>query len=296
MEVTIFGIHLTLNPIAFTIPIGDGWNVYWYGILIATGFLLAIIYGLKNAKRFEINIDRMLDVVLVTTPVAILCARAYYVLFDPNGSISSFGEFFGFGDSSGFAGLAIYGGVIGAALCGVLMCKLRKINVPDMLDLAALGFLIGQSVGRWGNFINQEAFGTLTGSTWWGMESVNTNAVCGEGLVHPCFLYESVWCAVGFVLLHILSKKRHFSGEIALGYCAWYGLGRMFIEMLRTDSLMIGPFRVSVLVSFALCALGITLIAVIRNRQKTAVSDATYSSQFVENQEEKEETKEETEE
>ena len=137
MEVTIFGIHLTLNPIAFTIPIGDGWNVYWYGILIATGFLLAIIYGLKNAKRFEINIDRMLDVVLVTTPVAILCARAYYVLFDPNGSISSFGEFFGFGDSSGFAGLAIYGGVIGAALCGVLMCKLRKINVRDMLDLAA---------------------------------------------------------------------------------------------------------------------------------------------------------------
>lgn len=296
MEVTIFGIHLTLNPIALTIPIGDGWNVYWYGILIATGFLLAIIYGLKNAKRFEINIDRMLDVVLVTTPVAILCARAYYVLFDPNGSISSFSEFFGFGDSSGFAGLAIYGGVIGAALCGVLMCKLRKINVPDMLDLAALGFLIGQSVGRWGNFINQEAFGILTGSTWWGMESVNTNAVCGEGLVHPCFLYESVWCAVGFVLLHILSKKRHFSGEIALGYCVWYGLGRMFIEMLRTDSLMIGPFRVSVLVSFALCALGITLIAVIRNRQKTAVSDATYSSQFVENQEEKEETKEETEE
>ena len=296
MEVTIFGIHLTLNPIAFTIPIGDGWNVYWYGILIATGFLLAIIYGLKNAKRFEINIDRMLDVVLVTTPVAILCARAYYVLFDPNGSISSFGEFFGFGDSSGFAGLAIYGGVIGAALCGVLMCKLRKINVPDMLDLAALGFLIGQSVGRWGNFINQEAFGTLTGSTWWGMESVNTNAVCGEGLVHPCFLYESIWCAVGFVLLHILSKKRHFSGEIALGYCAWYGLGRMLIEMLRTDSLMIGPFRVSVLVSLALCAGGVTLIAVIRNRQKTAVTDATYSSQFVENQEEKEETKEETEE
>ena len=128
------------------------------------------------------------------------------------------------------------------------------------------------------------------------MESVNTNAVCGEGLVHPCFLYESIWCAVGFVLLHILSKKRHFSGEIALGYCAWYGLGRMFIEMLRTDSLMIGPFRVSVLVSLALCAAGVTLIAIIRNRQKTAVSDATYSSQFVENQEEKEETKEETEE
>ncbi len=296
MEVTIFGIHLTLNPVAFTIPIGDGWDVYWYGILIATGFLLAIIYALKNAKRFEIDIDRMLDVVLVTTPVAILCARAYYVIFDPNGSISSFGEFFGFGDSSGFAGLAIYGGVIGAVLCGALMCKLRKIKVADMLDLAALGFLIGQCIGRWGNFINQEAFGTLTGSEWWGMESVNTNAVCGEGLVHPCFLYESVWCAIGFVLLHILSKKRHFSGEIVLCYCAWYGFARTFIEMLRTDSLMLGPFRVSVLVSLALCVLGVTLIAVIRSRQKTAVSDLTYSSQFAENEEEMKETKEETEE
>ena len=286
MEVTIFGIHLNLNPIAFTIPIGNGWKVYWYGILIATGFLLAVIYGLKNAKRFSIDIDRMLDVVLVTTPVAILCARAYYVIFDPNGSISSFSEFFGFGDSSGFAGLAIYGGVIGAALCGAVMCKLRKIKFFDMLDLAALGFLIGQSIGRWGNFINQEAFGSLTGSDFWGMESANTIAVCGKGLVHPCFLYESIWCAIGFVLLHILSKKRHFSGEIALGYAAWYGFGRMFIEMLRTDSLMIGSFRVSVLVSFVLFAVGVSLILVIRKKQKTAVSETTYTSQFVENEEE----------
>ncbi len=285
MEVTIFGIHLNLNPVAFTIPIGDGWKVYWYGILIATGFLLAIIYGLKNAKRFSIDVDRMLDVVLVTTPVAILCARAYYVIFDPNGSISSFGEFFGFGDSSGFAGLAIYGGVIGAALCGGVMCKIKKIKFPDMLDLAALGFLIGQSIGRWGNFINQEAFGSLTNSSWWGMESVNTIAVCGKGLVHPCFLYESVWCAVGFVLLHILSKKRHFSGEIALGYASWYGFGRMFIEMLRTDSLMIGSFRVSVLVSFALFVVGVSLIIFIRKKQKTAVSDITYTSQFAQNEE-----------
>ena len=297
MEVTIFGIHMNLNPVAFTIPIGSGWKVYWYGILIATGFLLAIIYGLKNAKRLNIDVDRMLDVVLVTTPVAILCARAYYVIFDPNGSISSFSEFFGFGDSSGFAGLGIYGGVIGAALCGALMCRFKKIKFFDMVDLAALGFLIGQSIGRWGNFINQEAFGTLTGSSWWGMESANTNAVCGQGLVHPCFLYESIWCALGFFLLHKLSKNRHFSGEIALGYCAWYGFARMFIEMLRTDSLMLGSFRVSVLVSFILCAAGITLIAVIRKRQKTAAIDVTYSSMFVENEEEEtEELPEETEE
>lgn len=285
MEVTIFGIHLTLNPVAFTIPIGSGWDVYWYGIIIAIGFLLALIYGLKNAERFDINKDKMLDVILVTTPVAILCARAYYVIFDDE-KLSGIGDFFGFGDSSGFSGIAIYGAVIGAALCGTLMCRLRKVRLFDMLDLASLGFLIGQGIGRWGNFVNQEAFGTLTGSNFWGMTSVRTEAVCGEGLVHPCFLYESLWCILGFIVLHILSKKRHFSGEIALGYCAWYGFGRGFIELLRTDSLMLGPIRVSSLLSFLICIAGIVLIFIIRKKQRVVVKDDGYVAQFASNEEE----------
>ena len=165
-NVTIFGIHLKLSPIAFTIPIGKGhWDIYWYGIIIATGFLLALIYGLKNAGRYNLNPDRMLDVILVTTPIAILSARAYYVIFDGE-KLNGIGDFFGFGTSSGFAGLAIYGGVIGAFVSGALMCKLRKIKILDMFDVAAAGFLIGQGIGRWGNFVNQEAYGAFTGSSW----------------------------------------------------------------------------------------------------------------------------------
>lgn len=279
IDVTIFGIKLTLKPIAFTISLGSfHWDVYWYGIIIALGFLLALIYGYTNAKRFNINVDRMLDVILVAVPVAILSARTYYVLFDGE-KLESFGDFFGFGNSSGFAGLAIYGGVIGAFVSGALMCKLRKIKILDMFDLAALGFLIGQGIGRWGNFVNQEAFGTLTGSDWWGMESVRTQAVVGDGLVHPCFLYESIWCIAGFIILHILSKNRKFSGQIILMYCAWYGFGRGFIELLRTDSLMIGNIRVSSLLSFTLCIAATTALIVLSKRAK-ASNDTEYSELF----------------
>lgn len=285
MDVTIFSLDLTLNPIAFSINIGNfSWNIYWYGIIIALGFLLALIYGYINAGRFNINLDRMLDIIIVTVPVAILSARTYYLIFDGE-KLESIGDFFGFGDSSGFAGLAIYGAVIGAALAGSLMCKLRKVNIPDMLDLASLGFLIGQGVGRWGNFVNQEAFGTLTGSSWWGMESVNTIAVCGKGLVHPCFLYESIWCITGFFILNHFSKKRAYSGQIALMYCAWYGFGRAFIELLRTDSLMLGAFRVSSLLSFILCVGAVTALVIINKKQKAINADKTYIKLFENNEE-----------
>lgn len=268
IEITIFGINLTLNPIAFSIPLGEKhWDIYWYGIIIALGFLLALIYGMKNARRFGLETDRMLDVVLVVVPVAILCARLYYVIFD-GVKMESIGDFFGFGDSSGFSGLAIYGGVIGAFVSGALMCKIRKVNILDMFDIAAVGFLIGQGIGRWGNFVNQEAYGAFTGSTWWGMQSDRTIMEMGEGLVHPCFLYESIWCIVGFFLLHYLSKKRKFSGQIVLSYAAWYGFGRAFIELLRTDSLMLGRIKVSSLLSFVLCIAAVSILTVMFKRLK----------------------------
>lgn len=283
MEVIIFGIKLTLNPIAFTIPLGNNhWDIYWYGIIIAIGFSLAIIYGMLNAKRFSINTDRMLDVVLVTVPVAILCARAYYVIFD-GVPLDGIGDFFGIGNSSGFSGLAIYGGVIGAFATGAVMCLLRKVRILDMFDLAAIGFLIGQGVGRWGNFINQEAFGGFTGSSWWGMQSANTiRHMGGEGLVHPCFLYESVWCILGFFLLHYFSKKRKYSGQIVLMYCAWYGFGRAFIELLRTDSLMIGNIKVSSLLSFMLCTIAVVLLVVFAKRFKENEEESDYKEVFEE--------------
>ena len=278
-DVTIFGIHLTLNPIAFTLPFGGGWDIYWYGIIIALGFMLAIIYGIKNAPRFNVNTDKMLDVVIVTTPISILCARIYYVIFD-GVKLISISDFFGFGTSNGFSGIAIYGAVIGAFACGAVMCKVKKIKIFDMFDLAATAFLIGQGIGRWGNFMNQEAYGTFTGSSWWGMQSNRTIAELGEGLVHPCFLYESIWCIAGFFVLNHFSKKRRFSGEITLIYCVWYGFERAIVENLRTDSLMIGNIRVSVLVSIIIClAAAVALIVILKN-QKATVYDDNYTAIF----------------
>lgn len=285
-NVTIFGIDLNIDPVAFKLPIGEsGWTIYWYGIIIALGFVLAIIYGYLRAPKMGINVDRMLDVILVATPCAILGARAYYVIFDPNGSVESVAEFFGFG-GSGISGLAIYGGIIGAVVSGFIMAKIRKVKILDLLDLASIGFLIGQGVGRWGNFFNQEAFGGPTGSSWWGMTSENVVSdfrykdLDPTALAHPCFLYESIWCISGAILLHKLSQKRHFSGETALMYCVWYGFGRAIIETMRTDSLMIGPFKVSFLLSLLICIGALTVLAVLYKKRKTAVADTTYESMF----------------
>lgn len=285
MEVTIFGLKLTINPIAFSIPLGEKhWDIYWYGIIIAFGFAMALLYAYKNAKRFDIDTDRMLDVIIITVPVAILCARSYYLIFD-GVKTESISDFFGF-NSSGFSGLAIYGAVIGAFVCGGIMCKLRKIHIFDMFDLTAIGFLIGQGIGRWGNFVNQEAFGTFTRSDWWGMESANTVTVMGDtGLVHPCFLYESLWCILGAILLHKISKNRKFSGQIVLCYGVWYGFERGFLELIRTDSLMWGKIRISSLLSFALCITCGILLYIFLKKIKTANSE-TYDTVFADIREE----------
>lgn len=288
--ITIFGITLTINPVAFTIPIGAGWPIYWYGILIGAGCLLALIYGMVYAPRFDIDKDRMLDVVLVTIPVAILCARAYYCIFDnvSGTKITSVKEFFGFGETGGFSGLAIYGGIIGAFLCGAIMCKLRKVKILDMFDLAAIGFLIGQAIGRWGNFTNQEAYGTFTGSSWWGMESNITKIEMGNGLVHPCFLYESLWCIIGFIILHNISKKRKFSGQIFLMYGAWYGLGRFFIEGIRTDSLTLGQIRISQMVAIVAFIACTALLIFLMNKNKKISETLPYEEMFKEEMEDEE--------
>ena len=298
-NVTIFGLNLKINPVAFTLPFGEnGWTVYWYGIIIALGFVLALVYGYLNAPKKGINVDRMLDVVLVATPCAILGARTYYVLFD-GVKVKNISEFFGF-SGSGISGLAIYGGVIGAVVSGLIMCKIRKVNMFDILDLASVAFLIGQGIGRWGNFFNQEAFGGPTGSTWWGMTSENVvydfrlQGLPADSLAHPCFLYESIWCLVGAFVLHTLGKKRRFSGETALMYCVWYGFGRAIIETMRTDSLMIGNAKVSFLLSLLICLGALATIFVINNKMKVKKAEVTYGAMFED--EMASETKEETEE
>ncbi len=275
-HVNLFGIKMEFDPIAFTLPIGKGWNIYWYGICIAVGFLLAVIYGFTRAKRFNVNVDRLTDVVLVTTPLAIISARLYYIIFYKGTlEIKSVADFIGFSSKSGVSGLAIYGGVIGAALFGLLMCKIRKVKILDAFDLAASGFLIGQAVGRWGNFFNQEAFGSPTNSMW-GMSSEAT----GNILVHPCFFYESIWCLLGFILLHFIGNKRKFSGQLALCYGVWYGFGRAFIEQLRTDSLYWGPLKISQWLSGALVIVCGSLLIYMLTKQKTAKKDKTYVAMF----------------
>lgn len=276
--ITIFGITVTIDRVAFTIP-GVNWEIYWYGIIITVGFVLAVVYGMKRCKVFGINPDRMLDVILVTAPAAILCARLYYVLFEG----MPITDFFDIHNG----GLAILGGVIGAAVVGAVMCKVRKVNILSALDIAALGFLIGQGIGRWGNFVNQEAYGTYTGSDWFGMTGGRISQEMGDGLVHPCFLYESVWCLLGFLILHLISKKRKWNGEIATLYLIWYGFGRFFIEGLRTDSLYIGSsnIRVSQLLSALMVIAGIVLLLMGLVRYRNKKIDATYVPLFDEEQE-----------
>lgn len=276
-NVTIFGIDLNLDPVAFELPIFGGWSVYWYGVIIASGFLLAIVYAVFNAKRFGVNLDRLIDVVLVATPVSVLGARLYYIIFDPELTLADFFSF----DSGGFSGLAIYGGVIGAFLAGGLMCLVRKLKILDVFDLAAIGFLIGQGVGRWGNFVNQEAFGAATGSDWFGMTSEAVAAELGEGvLAHPCFLYESIWCLLGVLVLHLISRHRRFSGQIILCYGVWYGFGRGFIELLRTDSLYIGNIRVSSMLSFMLCIASAAALIAIGRRTARKGEESSYVPLF----------------
>ena len=219
----------------------------FYGIIIALGLFMAAVYGLRRKKEFGLTEDLIIDGMLIIVPISIICARIYYCIF-------AWDEFKHHPIEVLYiwkGGLAIYGAVIGAALSIVVYCKVRKLSLPSVLDIASLGFLIGQAIGRWGNFFNREAFGGVTESF---LRMGLTKVLSGTTTYHhPTFLYESLWNAVGFVLLHFLSKRRKYDGQIALGYVAWYGLGRAFIEGLRTDSLYWGPIRVSQLLAAISC-------------------------------------------
>jgi phosphatidylglycerol:prolipoprotein diacylglycerol transferase len=249
------------------IEIGN-FSVKWYGLLIAVGFLLALIYAFRRASDFGINTDKMVDVVLVATLLGFVGARLYYVVFSDRAA-----EYFANPLTIlevWKGGLGIYGGIIFGLGFGVLMCKLKKVNPRAMLDMASLGFLIGQAVGRWGNFFNQEAFGSNTDLPW-GMSGtviqsgINGSGYNAAGYVHPTFLYESLWNLLGFALINLLIyPRKKFNGQVAMTYFAWYGFGRMLIEGLRTDSLYLGNsnIRVSQLVA-ALCFVVFTALIVI---------------------------------
>ena len=245
-------LGIEINP-PRSLPLGP-LTIHFYGLIIALGLVIAVIYACRRSKQFGLTEDDILDGVLWVTPFAILCARAYYCIFSwsdyKDNPISLLYIWEG--------GLAIYGGVLGAIVGVMVLCKVKKIKVSALLDLVALGFLIGQSMGRWGNFFNREAFGAAT-DAFTRMGLFNARTAQWE-YYHPTFLYESLWNAAGFLLLHFLSKKRRYDGQIALGYAAWYGLGRAMIEGLRVDSLYWGPFRVSQLLAAVSCIAAVAVL------------------------------------
>ena len=244
-EISFPSLGITLDPPKY-IQIGP-LNIYFYGLIIALGLILAVVYACKRSREFGIKEDDVVDGVRWVTPFAIACARAYYVAFSWDHYASNPIKALYIWEG----GLAIYGGVLGALLGVAVLCRVKKIKVAAMLDLVLMGFLIGQSMGRWGNFFNREAFGAETMSFFrMGLLNPATDTVT---FVHPTFLYESAWNALGFVILHFASKHRRYDGQMALGYAAWYGLGRAFIEGLRADSLYWGPFRVSQMLAAISC-------------------------------------------
>ena len=268
-----------IDPTAFTI---GSFNIQWYGIIIVLGLILALVYVLPRMKRFGLDADRAIDAIIGGVIGGIIGARAYYVLLrwdEYKGDIKAI-----FNTRNG--GLAIYGGLIGAILVGLIICRIRKVKILPMLDAVSIGFLIGQGIGRWGNFVNQECFGSNTSSflgitggriqqtiidqtAIGGEMNINGNAaMVWDKAVHPCFLYESVWCLLGFLVLSTWSKRRKYDGQIFLMYMAWYGAGRFVIEGLRTDSLMAGSLKFSQMLSALLVVVSVILQLVFFFRRK----------------------------
>ena len=270
------GLSFQLNRVAFTI---GGVSIYWYGVCIAVGLCLALVFAFRHSLEFGVDPDSMVDVILIGVVLGIISARAYYVAMAPF-KYESIWEMIAIRDG----GLAIYGGIIGGFLFGGLACKWRGVPVLPMFDLTAMGFLLGQGCGRWGNFFNQEAFGCNT-TLPWGMYSEATRAYLMSSTVtvpkgvlidpnlpvHPTFLYESIWCFVGFFLLFRYIKKRKFNGDITLRYLIWYGAGRFWIEGLRTDALMVtSTLRTSQLVALVSVATAVVLLVAGLQRFKGA--------------------------
>lgn len=219
---------LDVNKVAFSV---GGFNIYWYAIIITAGLALAVLFCSRFVKRYGMKSDDVIDIVLWCGPFALIGARLYYILFSIQDFLTDGRLDIGKVIDVRSGGLAIYGGVIVGFVTAYFVCRYKKIDTMAMFDAGAIGFLIGQCIGRWGNFVNAEAYGTHTDLPW-GM-SIN-----GGAAVHPTFLYESLWNLLGFILIYTFARTlARRSGELFFMYIGWYGLGRVWIEGLRTDSL-----------------------------------------------------------
>ncbi len=319
-------LKFNLERVAFSIGFV---KVYWYGILITIGFMLGMVYvSLLSKKKFGLKMDDIIDIIIYSVIGGIIGARFYYVVFNFNFYKHNIWEIFKIWEG----GIAIYGGIIGAFLVGIIICKKRKVPVLPMLDLVVGGLILGQAIGRWGNFVNIEAFGKNTNLPW-GMTSVSIQRYLAEnmqkltsqgvnieisGNVHPCFLYESIWCIIGFFLILFITIKSNYiysgyntttvadkndcsnvenvkkkkwniyPGDLVLVYFIWYGFGRFIIEDLRVDSLMVNNIRVSKFLSAVLILTSIGLLIISRwlknrsyNKSDVVVSVNTGSAEEI---------------
>lgn len=233
-----FNLNLNIDRIAFKIGTV---SIYWYAIIIVFAIVMAILVLKLNEKKYDIGFNNMLDLTIWVIPISIISARIYYVLFNPSPFLDNPLEIFNLRTG----GIAIYGAIIGGAITCYVFCKKRKINFLDMLDYLAPSVALGQCIGRWGNFVNIEAYGTQTNNIF--RMGIMENGVYKE--VHPTFLYESISTFLIFLILIFLTKKRKFQGEIVYTYFILYSFARFFIEGLRIDSLMLGQFRISQILS-----------------------------------------------
>lgn len=277
----IFGINtvFNINPVAFTV---FGREIRWYGILICLGIILSVMNAVKYAKKEGISTDDVLDFAIWTIPLSIVGARAYYVL-------TSLSEYHSIYDAIAVwnGGLAIYGGIIAGVITVFIVSKVKKISFLKFGDAASISVFIGQAIGRWGNFCNGEAFGHLDRIEFLGKViktpyfeknfflrmQLNSEVTFGTQLVHPTFLYESLWNILGFIVVSFVYKKKKFDGQIILCYFGWYGLGRFFIEGLRSDSLYLGSTNIKISQLLALCAfvVSVALLLFFAIKRKSAV-------------------------
>lgn len=251
-----------LNPIAFEI---GSLRVHWYGIIIGFGALLGLWVAMRESERRGLNKDIFVDLVLFAIPIAIVCARAYYVLFEWGYYSKHPAEI----PQIWNGGLAIHGGLIGAVITGIIFARIRKVSFWKLADIAAPSILIGQAIGRWGNFMNQEAHGGPVSRAF--LENLHLpqfiiNQMYIDGTYyHPTFLYESLWSLAGIILLLFLRRVNLRRGEMFLTYLIWYSVGRFFIEGMRTDSLMLtSTLRIAQVISLVLIAAAVILIIVRR--------------------------------
>ena len=272
--------QFSVNKVAFELPIFGGLEVRWYGLIISAGILLAMLYCYYRSKQEGIKVDDLLDMAIYTIIFGIIGARIYYVLF----SLDSYDSFL---DAIAIweGGIAIYGAIIAGALTIYVICRIKKIYFAKAFDMVAPAVMIGQILGRWGNFFNGEAHGGEVLESEF-LYFIRMGLSHGEGArivyyYHPTFLYESLWNLVGFIIINSLYKKKKFDGQIVLMYATWYGFGRMLIEGLRTDSLYLGVFRISQIVGFACFVVGaILLVLGFMKAKRAALTNEAYAAAY----------------